>query len=94
MPRPVPVGPKVQLLPQKVLTVEYSEEDWTDDATRLALKLLKIKGVDGARVGEKGLITLTMDGKTELDPKEVQKLVKEAGMKFKTLAEPEEKKQG
>lgn len=78
----------MQLAEQKLLTIEYSEDEWTDDATQLALKLLKLKGVDAAKVGEKGRITLTLNAATPLDEKEVQKLVKEAGMKFKALAVP------
>lgn len=78
----------MQLLQHKLLTVEYSEDDWTDDATQLALTLLKLKGVDAAKVGAKGSITLTLNAATPLDEKEVQKLVTEAGMKLKTLATP------
>jgi len=85
MPRP-PVGPtKAIELPRKLLTVEYTEQAWTDDATELAKKLLKLDGVAGAKVGEKGKITITQDGKAEPDLEEIKKLVKAAGMTFKTI---------
>lgn len=73
------------VLPTKLVTVEYTGEKWTDDATELAKKLLKLKNVSGARVGEKGKLTLTLEAGTEVDEAEVKKLVKEAGMTFKTL---------
>jgi hypothetical protein len=86
MPRP-PVRDTVPVvLPSKVMTVDYTGEKWTDDATELAKKLLKLKGVSGAKVGEKGKVTITQDGITEPDEAEIKRLVKEAGMTFKTLA--------
>ena len=76
---------KAQVLPTKILTVEYSEEAWTDDATELVKALLKLSGVSAAKVGEKGKITITEDGKTSPDLEEIKKLVKDAGMTFTTL---------
>jgi hypothetical protein len=81
-----PVGPTKVVLPTKLLTVEYSDDAWTDDATELVKKLLKLEGIAGAKVGEKGKITLTLDASTEPDEAEIKKLIKEAGMTFKTLA--------
>jgi hypothetical protein len=80
-----PVGPTKVVLPTKLLTVEYSDDAWTDDATELVKKLLKLEGIAGAKVGEKGKITLTLEASTEPDEAEIKKLIRDAGMTFKTL---------
>jgi hypothetical protein len=83
-PPPVRVTRPV-LLPTKLLTVEYADEAWTDDATELVKKLLELDGIAGARVGEKGKITLTLEASAEPDEAQIKKLIKEAGMTFKAL---------
>ena len=86
MPPPDPVGPKVQVLERKTLTVDYAAEAWSDDATELVKKLLKVKGVAAAKVGEKCKLEITLDGVSALDEAELKKQIKEAGMNFVALA--------
>ena len=81
------MGPvEVKEKPTFVLKVELKEGDWKEVATPMAIKLLKLKGVTGATIGETGVIKLEHDG-TGPDEAEVKKLVKEAGMKFLSMAD-------
>lgn len=82
------MGPvEVKEKPSVLLKVTLEEGEWKKIATELSLKLLKLKGVSGATIGEKGNITLEHDGATP-DEAEVKKLVKEAGMKFLSMGDP------
>ncbi|MBZ0136954.1 MAG: hypothetical protein K8I27_11330 [Planctomycetes bacterium] len=82
------MGPiEVEVKPSVVLKVALEEGDWKEVATALSLKLMKLKGVSGATIGEQGTITLTYKDAAP-DEEEVKKLVKNTGMKFLSLAPP------
>jgi hypothetical protein len=82
------VGPAVAEKPLLILKVSLEEGDWKETATPLAEKLLKLKGVSKATIGEKGNITLEYNGTAPAE-EEVKKLVSTAGMKFISMAAPE-----
>ena len=79
--------PEVQAKPSVVLKVTLEEGEWKEVAKVLSIKLLKLKGVTCATIGEKGTITLQYD-KTAPDEETVKKLVKEAGMKYVSMLAP------
>lgn len=83
------MGPvEVEVKPSVVLKVTHEEGEWKDVAKALSLKLLKLKGVSAATIGEKGLITLQYSVVAPVE-EVVKELVKEAGMKFVSMAPPE-----
>lgn len=80
--------PEVQAKPSVVLKVTLEEGEWKEVAKALSIKLLKLKGVACATIGEKGSITLQYT-KVAPDEETIKKLVKEAGLKYVSMAAPE-----
>ena len=84
------MGPAIEARPSVVLKVTLDDGDWKEVAKTLSIKLLKLKGVSVATIGEKGTITLQYSGAAP-DAETVKKLVKEAGMNYVSMAPPEVK---
>ena len=82
-----PVGStEIVELEQQILTVEFGDSEWADVAKTLAASLLDMETVQEAKIGKDGRITLSHDSKQTIDIKELKKLVKNAGLTFKSLA--------